>query len=46
MSIDRGVVEGSNGYGRDGHGGDGLSWWGKVLGLLKLISFQQCLHML
>ena len=46
MSIDRGAVEGSDGYGGDGHSGDDLSWWGKVLGLLKLISFQQCLCML
>ena len=44
--MDRGAVEDSNGYSRDGHGGSGLSWWGEVLGLLKLISFQQCLHML
>ena len=40
MSIDRGAVEGSDRYGRDGHGGDGLSCWREVLGLLKLISFQ------
>ena len=46
MSIDRGAVEGSDRYGRDGHGGDDLSWWEKVLESLKLISFQQCLCIL
>ena len=40
MSVDRGAVEGSDGYVRDGYGGDGLSWWREVLELLKLISFQ------
>ena len=46
MSIDRGAVEGSDRYGRDGHGCDGLGWWGKILGMAKFISFQQCLCML
>ena len=46
MSIDRGAVEGSDRYSRDEHDGNGLSWWGEVLGSLKLISFQQYLHML
>ena len=46
MSIDRGVVESSNGYSRDGHDGNGSSWWGEILGMLKFVSFQQCLCML
>ena len=46
MSIDRGVVEGSNRYSGDRHGDNDLSWWGEILGSLKFISFQQCLCML
>ena len=46
MSIDRGAVEGSNRYSRDGHDDRGSGWWGKVLGVAKFISFQQSLHML
>ena len=46
VGIDRGAVEGSDGYSGDGHGGNGSSWWGEILGMLKFISFQQCLCML
>ena len=43
MSIDKGAVESSDGYGRDGHDGRGSGWWEKVLGMIKFISFQQSL---
>ena len=46
VSVDRGTVEDSDRYIRDGHGDSDLSWQGKVLGSLKLISFQQYLCML
>ena len=46
MSIDRGAVESSDRYGRDGHGGKNSGWWGKILGIVKFISFQQSLCIL
>ena len=46
MSIDGGVVESSNRYSRDGHDVRDSSWWGKILGVAKFISFQQSLCIL
>ena len=46
MSIDRGAVESSDRYSGDGHNDGGSGWWGKVLEMMKFISFQQSLCML
>ena len=46
VSIDRWAVESSDRYSGDGYDGRGSGWWGKILEMVKFISFQQCLHML